>query len=178
MSFGYNGYNNYGNGYQRNYGVPNYTQPQYMQPQPMAQPQMPMQQPIVQQPQPQQPMQYEMPIQFVGNGTLKEAEAYILFPNQKAMFIDKANGMVYEKISNQDGQSFITHFKRVENKAENKAVETNKEQPTIDLSSYVKKDDLGQFVSLKQYNELKDMFEKLQKQVMRVKPNVGTSKQQ
>jgi hypothetical protein len=173
MNFGYNGYNNFGNGYQRNYGVPNYTQPQYMQPQTMTQPQMPMQQP-----QPQQPMQYEMPIQFVGNGTLKEAEAYILFPNQKAMFIDKANGMVYEKISNQDGQSFITHFKRVENKAENQAVETPKEQPTIDLSSYAKKDDLGQFVSLKQYNELLGKFETLQKQVMGVRPNVATSKQQ
>ena len=171
MSFGYNGYNNIGNGYQRNYGMPSYAQPQYMQPQQMVQPQM-------QQPQPQQPMQYEMPIQFVGNGTLKEAEAYILFPNQKAMFIDKANGMVYEKISNQDGQSFITHFKRVENKAENKAVETPKEQPTIDLSSYAKKDDLGQFVSLKQYNELKDMFEKLKNQVMGGKPNVATNKQQ
>ena len=167
-----NYYNNYSNPYMRNYGVPNYGQTQ-----PMVQPQMAQtQQPLVQQP--QQPMQYEMPIQYVGNGTLKEAEAYILFPNQKAMFIDKANGMVYEKISNQDGQSFITHFKRVENKAENKAVETNKEQPTIVLSSYVKKDDLGQFVSLKQYNELKDMFEKLQKQVMGVKPNVATSKQQ
>lgn len=174
MSFGYNGYNNYVNPYARNYGVPNYTQPQFnMQAQQMAQPQMPMQQP-----QPQQPMQYEMPIQYVGNGTLKEAEAYILFPNQKAMFIDKANGMVYEKISNQDGQSFITHFKRVENKAENQAVETPKEQPTIDLSNYVQKDVLGQFVSLKQYDELLAKFEQLQKQVMGVKPNVGTTKQQ
>ena len=170
------GYNAYGNPYGR-YGMPNYAQPQYSpQPQQMAQPQMPMQQPMVQQPQ-QQPMQYETPIQFVGNGTLKEAEAYILFPNQKAMFIDKANGMVYEKISNQDGQSFITHFKRVENKAENQGVETPKEQPTIDLSSYAKKDDLGQFVSLKQYNELLSKFETLQKQVMGARNNGGTKQQ-
>jgi hypothetical protein len=160
MNFGYNGYNNMGNGYQRNYGLPSYAQPQQM-----VQPQMPMQQPIVQQPQPQQPMQYEMPIQFVGNGTLKEAEAYILFPNQKAMFIDKANGMVYEKISNQDGQSFITHFKRVENKAENQAVETPKEQPTIDLSNYVERKELGAFASVKQYEELKGMLEKLKEQL-------------
>ena len=165
MSFGYNGYNNIGNGYQRNYGVPNYIQPQYMQPQQMVQPQMPIQQPIVQQPQPQQPMQYEMPIQFVGNGTLKEAEAYILFPNQKAMFIDKANGMVYEKISNQDGQSFITHFKRVENKAENQAVETQKEQPTIDLSSYAKKDELKGFISVNQYEELLEHIENIKRQI-------------
>jgi hypothetical protein len=86
--------------------------------------------------------------------------------------------MVYEKISNQDGQSFITHFKRVENKSENQAVETQKEQPTIDLSSYAKKDDLGHFVSLEQYKELLSKFETLQKQVMGGKPNVATSKQQ
>lgn len=171
MSFGYNGYNNYGNGYPRNYGVPSYAQPQYMQPQPMVQPQ-------VAQQQTQQPIQYETPIQFVGNGTLKETEAYILFPNQKAIFVDKANGMVYEKVCGQDGQSFITRFKRVEDKAENQAVETPKEQPTIDLSSYAKKDDLGQFVSLEQYKELLSKFETLQKQVMGVKTNVGTTKQQ
>ena len=172
MSFGYNGYNNYGNPYMRNYGVPNDNQPQYApQPQQMAQPQ-------VAQQQPQQPMQYEMPIQYVGNGTIKEAEAYILFPSQKAIFIDKANGMVYEKISNQDGQSFITHFKKIENKGENQAVETPKEQPTIDLSNYVKKNDLGQFVSLEQYKELLSKFETLQKQVMGVRPNVATTKQQ
>ena len=171
MSFGYNGYNNMGNGYQRNYGMPSYAQPQYMQPQQMVQPQMA-------QPQPQQPMQFETPIQYVGYANLKEAEAHILFPNQKAIFVDKANGMVYEKVCGQDGQSFITRFKRVEDKAENQAVETPKEQPTIDLSNYVKRTELGAFVSLKQYNELKDMFEKLQKQVMGVRPNVGTSKQQ
>lgn len=165
------GYNNFGNPYARNYGVPTYAQPQYA-PQPQ---QMPQQQ--MAQPQPQQPIQYEMPIQYVGNGTLKETEAYILFPNQKAIFVDKPNGMVYEKVCGQDGQSFITHFKRVEDKAEEKGVETTKDLPTIDLSSYAKKDDLGQFVSIKQYNELKDMFEKLKSQLTGVKTNVGTTKQ-
>ena len=174
MSFGYNGYNNMGNGYQRNYGMPSYAQPQYMQPQQMVQPQMPMQQPIVQQPQAQQPMQpMEMPFNYFGYGNYKEVESHILFPNQKALFIDRANNMFYEKICNNDGISVINQYKRVENKGENQAVEPRNDTPTIDLSSYVKKDDLGQFVSLKQYNELKDMFEKLQKQVMGVKNNVG-----
>lgn len=168
----YNGYNSFGNPYARNYGMPTYGQPQYApQPQQMVQPQ-------VAQPQPQQPIQYETPIQYVGYANLKEAEAHILFPNQKALFIDKANGMVYEKICGQDGQSFITHFKRVEDKGENQAVETPKDQPTIDLSTYATKNDLGQYVSLKQYEELKDMFEKLKNQVMGVKNNVGTTKQQ
>ena len=149
----------YVNPYARTYGMPNYNQPQYQMPQQqVAQPQ-----PQVQQP--QQPMQYEMPIQYVGNGSLKEAEAYILFPNQKAIFIDKANGMVYEKVCGVDGQSAITRFKRIEDKGENKAVEPQKEQPTIDLSNYATKSDLGAFVSVKQYNELLNKFEQLQKQI-------------
>lgn len=165
----YNGYNNFGNSYPRNYGVPSYTQPQYMQPQQMVQPQMV-------QPQAQQPMQYEMPIQYVGNGTLKETEAYILFPNQKAFFIDKANGMVYEKVCGGDGQSAITSYKRLENKTENKPVETQKEQPTIDLSNYVERKELGAFASVEQYKELKGMLEKLQEQLNR-KPITTANKQ-
>lgn len=168
------GYNqpNYINPYVRqNYGFNNYAQPQYQSQQQM------MPQQVAQQP--QQQIQYEMPIQFVGNGTIKEAEAYILFPNQKALFVDKANGMVYEKICGQDGQSYITHFKRVENKGENQAVEQTKDQPTIDLSSYAKKDDLGAFVSLKDYEQLLNKFEQLQKQVQTMggRLNVGTTKQ-
>lgn len=179
MSFGYNGYNNMGNGYQRNYGMPSYTQPQYMQPQQMVQPQMPIQQPIVQQTQPQQSMQpMEMPFNYFGYGNYKEVESHILFPNQKALFIDRANNMFYEKICNNDGISVINQYKRVENKAENQAVETPKEQPTIDLSKYVERTELGAFASLKQYEELLSKFETLQKQVMGVKPNVSTSKQQ
>ena len=163
------GYNqpNYINPYVRqNYGFNNYAQPQYQSQQQM------MPQQVAQQP--QQQIQYEMPIQFVGNGTIKEAEAYILFPNQKALFVDKANGMIYEKICGQDGQSFITHFKRIEDKGENQAVEPTKDKPAIDLSNYVERKELGAFVSLNQYNELKDMFEKLQKQIMGVRQNVGT----
>lgn len=159
----YNYQQPYAQPYARSYNMPSYTQPQYApQPQQMPQPQIA---------QPQQPIQYEMPIQYVGNGTLKEAEAYILFPNQKAMFIDKANGMVYEKVCSQDGQSYITHFKRVEDKAENNAVEPRNDTPTIDLSNYVERKELGAFVSVKQYNELKDMLDKLQKQVMGAKNN-------
>lgn len=166
MNFGYNGYMNNGNPYARNYGMPSY-----------AQPQMPMQQPIAQQPQPQQPMQpMEMPFNYFGYGNYKEVESHILFPNQKALFIDRANNMFYEKICNNDGISVINQYKRLENKAENQAVETSKEQPTIDLSNYVQKDDLGAFASLEQYNELKDMFEKLQEQLNR-KPTTTATKQ-
>jgi hypothetical protein len=126
--------------------------------------------------QPQQPMQYDLPIQYVGYANLKEAEAHILFPNQKALFIDKANGMVYEKVCENDGQSFITHFKKVEDKGENQAIVAQNNAPTIDLSTYAKKDDLGQFVSLTEYKNLLDRFEELKKMIGG-KTNVATNKQ-
>lgn len=129
---------------------------QYNRQQPIQQPQMV---------QPQQPMQYEMPIQYVGYGTLKEAEAYILMPNTKAIFIDKTNGMYYEKASNNEGLSSIKHFKEVGSKDENKGVEAQNAQDTIDYSSFAKKEDLGEFVSVKQYNDLVLKVESLQKQI-------------
>ena len=181
MSFGYHGYNNYANGYPRNYGMPSYAQPQYAsQPQQMVQPQIPIQQPMVQQPQPQQqPMQpMEMPFNYFGYGNYKEVESHILFPNQKALFIDRANNLFYEKICNNDGISVINQYKRVQDKAENQAVEPQKQEPTIDLSSYVERKELGAFVSLEKYEQLLAKVEQLQKQVMGVKPNVGTTKQQ
>ena len=168
-----NYYNNYTNPYGRNYGMPNYTQPQYMQPQQMAQPQMPMQQPIVQQPQQQSMQPMEMPFNYFGYGNYKEVESHILFPNQKALFIDRANNMFYEKICNNDGISVINQYKRVQDKTENQAVETPKDQPTIDLSSYVERKELGAFVSLKEYEQLLAKVEQLQKQVMGAKNNVG-----
>ena len=160
MNFGYNN-NNYGNPYMRN----NYGFPTYQQPQPMAQPQ--------QQP---QPMQYEMPIQYVGYGTLQQADAYIIPPNTKGIFIDKANGMYYEKTTNNEGVSTIIQFKKVEPQAENKAVEPTKEQPTIDLSAYAKKEDLGQFISLEEYNKLLQKIQHLEKQIGG-KSNVPTKQQ-
>jgi hypothetical protein len=162
--YGYNGYPQYPQGYQSNM-----QRQGQMYNAPMAQPQpMPMQ--------PQQPMQYDMPINYVGYTNLKEAEGHILFPNQKAIFIDKANGMVYEKICGNDGLSSMTHYKRVEAQGENQAVEPQKQEPTIDLSNYVQKDDLKGFVSLKDYNTLILKVEDLKKQ-LGGKANVGTINQ-
>lgn len=164
------------------YGVPsyggyNYTpQPQQMQSMPQNQPQA-------------QP-QYEMPIQYVGNGTLKEAEAYILFPRQKAFFIDIANGMVYEKVCDQDGQSFISRFKRIDDTDENKPAK--KENPTQpDFKDFVKLSDMNTFgyatmadikamgfATTEQLSQLSQKIDALQKQNTGVKPNVGTSKPQ
>ena len=87
---GYNAMPQYSYGYQANMQRQGQMfNNQMPQPQPMNMPMQP------HQPQMQPPMQYDMPINYIGYTNLKEAEAHILFPNQKAIFIDKANGMVY-----------------------------------------------------------------------------------
>ena len=118
-----------------------------------------------QQMQAQQPIQYETPTQFVGYANLKEVEAHILFPNTKAVFYDKTNNVYYEKACNNEGQSFIRKFEQVVSKGENQALETQKEQPAIDLSAFVKKEELGAFVGLDEYNKLLTKVENLQKQL-------------
>lgn len=151
----FSGYPQYPQGYQSNMQRQGQMYNSPMQPQPM-----PMQS------QPQQPMQYDMPINYIGYTNLKEAEAHILFPNQKAIFIDKANDMVYEKVCGGNGQSSITYYKKYEPQIENKPIETQKQEPTIDLSNFVKKEDLGAFASVKQYNELLQKIQQLQNQIV------------
>lgn len=133
-------------------------------------PTQPFRQPYVQQPQqpmgqPQSQTQYELPIQYMGYANQNQVEAYILPPNSKALFKDNVNGVYYEKTCNNDGVSSIKQFKDITVKSENKPLETEKEQPSIDLSGYAKKEELGAFVSVKQYNELVERVEQLQKQV-------------
>ena len=164
-------YNNFNNPYARNYQMPNYAQPQYNTPmqQPMVQ-----QQPIAQQPQIQQPIQYEVPIQYVGNATLKEAEAYILFPNQKAIFIDKGNNMVYEKVCSNDGQSYILAYKKVENN-ENKSVA---EEKTVNMPEFATKTDLKKFATLEQYEKTMQALECLKGQINGLKTMLETKAEQ
>ena len=161
-------YNNFSNPYNRPFNVPNYAQPQYS-----AQMQQPLMQPQ-QQMSMQQPMQYEIPIQYVGNGTLKEAEGYILFPNQKAIFVDKANGMIYEKVSGNDGQSFMVSYRRVEDDTVKKEGTNVKEESAINMAEYAKKTDLNSFVTLEQYNELKELYNALNGQLNAPKQTAKT----
>lgn len=163
MNYSYQGYQS---PFARNYQMPNYNQPQYVQQQ-VQQPMM-QQQPIAQQQlqQVQTPIQYEMPIQYVGNATFKEAEAYILMPNSRAFFIDRANGMIYEKTANNDGQSFISEFKKVEPKTETKKAENfTKEEKPFNVAEFATKTDLKEFVTVEQYKELKDMLEGFKGQI-------------
>lgn len=159
MNYNYNP--NFGNPYQRNYGVPNYAQPQYqMQPQQMVQ-------------QPQQPMQYEVPIQSTIYATLKEAEGQIMYPNTKILFIDKENGMSYLKSANNDGVSSIRYFKQVEVNADGTPIKPQETAPQIDTSEFLKKDALEQYVTIDKYNALLSRLDQIQKQIMGVRPNVN-----
>lgn len=154
-----------------NYNQPQFATNPYMRNNYAPQNYAPMQYQVPQQTQPvsmnQQSIQYDMPVQYVGNANLKEVEGYILFPNQKAFFIDKPSGMCYEKICGNDGQSYITAYKRVENEnTSNSSTESS-----INVADFVKKDTLSDYITIEQYNEVLGKIEQLQKQLAGVKPN-------
>lgn len=149
----------YGNPYMRNFGTQPYMQPQFaQQPQPT---------------QPQQPVQYEIPLMATIYGTLKEAEGHIVYPNTKILFIDKAKGMSYLKTANNDGQSSMRYFKQVEVLADGTPLKAEETAKPTDLSNFVKKEELGQFVSLEEHNKLLAKFEELKKMIGG-KPSVPT----
>ena len=178
MNYAYN--NNFSNPYSRPFGVPTYNQPQYQMPMPMQQPQMAQMQsqPQMQQQPMQQPIQPTMPIdtpiQYVGYATLKEAEAYILMPNTKGLFIDKNSGMVYEKACGGNGQSEIVYYKKVENN-ENKSVA---EEKPINLPEFATKNDLKAFATIEQYENLMQMIKGLQGQINGSKAMLETKAEQ
>lgn len=166
-------YQNYNYGYQqptRQMTI----QPQFQMPvqqqqmaQMQAQPQM--QQSIQQQPiqQPmQQSMTFDTPIQYVVYATLKEAEAYILAPNTKGLFIDKSNGMIYEKVCGSDGQSFISHYQKVDLNDKNEIKDNGNNEITIE---YATKTDLENFITVEEYENLKQELKGLQGQIKGLK---------
>ena len=157
-------YSNYQNPYQ----MPMYNQPQYQ-----TQPQQPAMQPQQQMPM-QQSMTFDTPIQYVGYATLKEAEAYILMPNTKGLFIDKNSGSVYEKVCGADGQSFISHYKKVENN-ENKS---NAEEKAVNLPEFATKTDLKGFVNVEQYEKTLQELERLKGQINGLKAMLETKSEQ
>lgn len=178
MNYAYN--NNFSNPYSRPFGVPTYNQPQYQMPMPMQQSQMAQmqnqpqmqQQPMQQSIQPTMPI--DTPIQYVGYATLKEAEAYILMPNTKGLFIDKNSGMVYEKACGGNGQSEIVYYKKVENN-ENKS---NAQEKAVNLPEFATKNDLKAFVTIEQYENLMQIIKGLQGQINGSKTMLETKAEQ
>lgn len=166
MNYAYN--NNFTNPYSRPFSMPNYGQPQFQMP--MQQQQMAQMQ---SQPQMQQPMQPTMPIdtpiQYVGYATLKEAEAYILMPNTKGLFIDKNSGSVYEKVCGANGQSEIIHYKKVDANANVMPVVGHKEEVNQNVPEFATKTDLKGFVTIEEYENLKEELKGLQGQIKGLK---------
>lgn len=154
---GFNNYPQYPYGYQANMQRQGQMfNSQMAQPQPQ---QMPMQ---TQQPQ----TQFEIPLREVKFVTSEEAKAYIVFPNTAVLLIDKQQGLAYLKSADNMGQSFMEtfSFKKYEQGQETALKDTKEEKP-IDLSNFVQKDDLKVFASLKDYNELFEKVEELNKKI-------------
>lgn len=136
MNYSYNPYSNY------NYmNQPNYQQPQQqiMQPQQTSN---------------------AMPFNDVRFATLKEAEAYIMFPNTKIMFMDRDNSIFYIKSADTLGKSTLEGYKYT-------PIENNPNEsvsPVLDMKEYVKIDDLKNFITkedLKNFitrDELNNLF--------------------
>jgi hypothetical protein len=160
----YNGYPQYPYGYQYQ---------MQRQGQMAMQQQMPPQQPV--------PMQYEPPRPDLKFVTSEEAKAYIVMPNSSVLLIDKQGGMAYLKSADQMGQSFTEAYVFQRHTPHAKPQETaqnqTKNEPSIDLSNYATKDDLGAiktltkdditemgFVSRQDYEKLAQTVEILKKQ--------------
>lgn len=166
-----NGQQNYYPNYSyMGYGMPNYMQRSYMQTQqPPIQQQMPQQQmqssaPVVSQP--TVPFVYETPIQAVRFATEAEANAFIVYPNSTAVFIDESRGKIYLKTANQAGVSSIRHYGELKGDKEESTVEKEKKDSSdMDLGQFVKKDQLNGFVTMEKHNELLENYKFLEQQL-------------
>lgn len=130
---------------------------------------------------PQKPLQpqQEMPFKEVRYGTIDEAKAHIVMPNQSVMFINRNIGEFYVKSANNMGEPLLETFKfeKVDNLSENtqKAdIDTNLFVKRDDLKDVVTKEDLKMFltadntknfVTKEDIKTLADKVEALQKQI-------------
>ena len=134
MNYSYNPYQNYGM----------YQQPSY-QSQQMTQPQM------VQNQQQYMPSS-SLPFNEVRFATLKEAEAYIVVPNTKVMFMDRDNSVFYIKSADSLGKSTLEGYKYTpmdNSPSESVSLDFDPKDfvKTQDLNNYLTKDDLAGFLT-------------------------------
>lgn len=85
---------------------------------------------------------YDIPIQGVKFVTEEEAKAYIVFPNQRVMLIDKANGKFAIKTGSSMGESTMEWFQY--QPLSNGEIEQEKVSQ-IDTSDFIKKEDIKDF---------------------------------
>ena len=121
----------------------------------------PVQRPIYM-PQPQLDMEQGSPFQIVKFVNEKEAQGFVLLPNQKALLMDTQNMKFWIKWTDSLGNSTTETYKF--EKTENG--ETTKESiPAIDTSIFVTKDDLKNVVTKTELDSLKETIAELKKQV-------------
>jgi hypothetical protein len=176
--FGQNSYSSYP---YSGYNTPNYGQRNYMQSQQFMQQQ---EQPTAQ-----------APIQNLYFAKMEEGKPFIITsPNTSILFIDREKGKALLKATDNVCNSSSRYF-NIEETDENgtllSTLNQTKSEPSIDLSNYIKreeldtlnlarKEDLENFdtISRQEYEELKSMVENLQKKLAGVKQNVAPIKQQ
>ncbi len=107
--------------------------------------------------QPQQPTQHFQPNAFgkVLYGTLDEAKAYILMPNESIMIINKELGEFYVKVADSMGKSVLEEF--YYGKKEKKSTESVSTE--FDPKELVKTSDLENFATKE---DLKGVYEQLE----------------
>ena len=135
------------------------------------------QRPMYMPPQPQiQDMEQMTPFQIVRFVNEKEAQAFTLLPNQKALLMDTANMKFWIKWTDSLGNSTTETYKF--EKTDNG--DTAKEiAQTVDTSLFATKDDLKNVVTKTELDSLKETISELKKQVkinqiLSEKPNTTT----
>lgn len=116
------------------------------------------------------PSTNELPIQGVPFVTEDEAKAYIVLPNTKLLLMDKNNSVFYIKSADSLGKSSFEAFEF------RKREEKPKEEPVtgqLDLSDFVKKNDLKNFVT---NDTIKQLEEKMGARFEEIKKSINVKK--
>ena len=144
------------------FGYNNYTNP-YLQANAYLSNTMVQPQPIRQMNQPQ--TQYEVPFNDVRFVNEKEAQGFILLPNQQALLMDTANKKFWIKYTDSLGNSSTEtyRFEKIENGDSN--VTLVEEKPAIDTSLFAKKEDLSAMATKDDLKAMNEQIAKLQKQI-------------
>lgn len=135
------------------------------------------QRPMYMPPQPQiQDMEQLTPFQIVRFVNEKEAQAFTLLPNQKALLMDTANMKFWIKWTDSLGNSTTETYKFEKTDSGDPAKEITQ---AIDTSLFVTKDDLKNVVTKTELDSLKETIAELKKQVkinqiLSEKPNTTT----
>lgn len=135
------------------------------------------QRPMYMPPQPQiQDMEQLTPFQIVRFVNEKEAQAFTLLPNQKALLMDTANMKFWIKWTDSLGNSTTETYKFEKTDSSDTAKEIAQ---TVDTSLFATKDDLKNVVTKTELDSLKETIAELKKQVkinqiLSEKPNTTT----